>query len=152
MVREDLGAAVAPAQGELMLRFVQMSDEHIMDDDDRAVNGLSPLDRLLPALSSAMRFQDEYTDEVMNRMIATLNECHDEQPVELVVATGDNTDLGTVAEVRRFIDNLDGTFDCVSDFEEKCRAALTLRALDLRLVAESRSPLIATRWCVSRAA
>lgn len=126
VVREDLGAAAAPGQGELTLRFVQMSDEHIMDDDGQAVNGLSALDPLLPALSSAMRFQDEYTDEVMNRMIATINDCHGEQPVELVVATGDNTDLGTVAEVRRFIDNLDGTFDRVSDFEEKCRAALPL--------------------------
>jgi hypothetical protein len=122
-MREDLVAAAAPGEGDLMLRFVQMSDEHIMDDDGHAVNGLSVLDPLLPALSSAMRFQDEYSDEVMNRMIATLNDCHGEQPVEQVVATGDNTDLGTVAEVRRFIDNLDGTFDRVSDFEETRRAA-----------------------------
>jgi 3',5'-cyclic AMP phosphodiesterase CpdA len=138
VLREDLAAKGNAGQGELLLRFAQMSDEHIMDDDGQAVNGLSVLDPLLPALDSAMRFQDEYTDEVMNRMIATLNGCHAEQPIELVVATGDNTDLGTVAEVRRFIDNLDGTFDRMSAFETKCRAALPLAIEELAQIACTR--------------
>lgn len=124
VLREDLAAADALGQGERVLRFVQISDEHIMDEDGQAVNGGSFLDPVYPAVDSAMRFQDEYTDEVMNRMIATINGCHDAQPVELVLATGDNTDLGTVAEVRRFIDNLDGSFDRLSAFEQQCRAAL----------------------------
>lgn len=124
VLREDLAPATANGGGELVLRFAQISDEHIMDEDGQAVNGGSYLDPLHPAVDSAMRFQDEYTDEVMNRMIATLNGCHRDKPLEVVVATGDNTDLGTVAEVRRFIDNLDGTFDRTGAFEAKCRAAL----------------------------
>jgi 3',5'-cyclic AMP phosphodiesterase CpdA len=124
VVREDLAPAAALGRGELLLRFVQISDEHILDEDGQAVNGGSYLDPLYPALDSAMRFQDEYTDEVLNRMIATINGCHAQQPVALVVATGDNTDLGTVAELRRLIDNLDGSFDRMSAFEAGCRAGL----------------------------
>lgn len=136
--REDLAPARASGQGALLLRFVQISDEHIMDEDGQAVNGGSFLDPLYPAVDSAMRFQDEYTDEVMNRMIATINGCHAEQAVEVVVATGDNTDLGTVAEVRRFIDNLDGGFDRVSAFEDACRAALPLATEDIAQAACTR--------------
>lgn len=136
--REDLAAASAGVGGQLLLRFVQMSDEHIMDEDGQAVNGGSFLDPLHPAVDSAMRFQDEYTDEVLNRMIATVNGCHAEQPVELVVATGDNTDLGTVAEVRRFIDNLDGSFDRMSAFEGACRAALPLATEEITQAACTR--------------
>ncbi|HXG28806.1 MAG TPA: metallophosphoesterase [Nevskiales bacterium] len=124
VVREDLAGARSGASPSLLLRFVQMSDEHVMDDDGAAVNGGSPLDPVLPLFESAQRFQDEYTDEVLNAMIGTINGCHAQQPVELVIATGDNTDLGTVAEVRRFIDNLDGDFDRVSAFEKNCLAGL----------------------------
>lgn len=122
VVRNELAPGTPSAVALPLLRFVQMSDEHIMDDDGQAVNGLSPLDALHSTFNSAMRFQDDYTDEVLNRMIATLNGCHAQRPIELVISTGDNTDLGTVAELRRYIDNLDGAFDQPSDFDAKCRA------------------------------
>ncbi len=124
LVRETLAVGQPAAAARLLLRFVQMSDDHIMDDDGAAVNGGSPLDPVLPLFESAQRFQDEYSDEVMNAMIKTINGCHAQQPVALVMITGDNTDLGTVAEVRRFIDNLDGDFDRIGAFEKACLASL----------------------------
>ncbi len=108
------------------LRFAQISDAHILDDDGQILNGLSPLDPVHPILESAQRFQDEYTDEVLNAMLGSINACHDSQnnPIEFMISTGDNVDLGTVAELRRFIDNIDGQVDQLSAFEEKCRASL----------------------------
>jgi 3',5'-cyclic AMP phosphodiesterase CpdA len=123
-VREELVVGQPAAGAGLLLRFVQFSDDHVMDDDGAAVNGGSPLDPVHPTFEAAQRFQDEYTDEVLNAMIKTVNACHAQQPVELVVITGDNTDLGTVAEVRRFIDNLDGDFDRIGAFEKTCLAGL----------------------------
>ncbi|MGH8455077.1 MAG: hypothetical protein ACRESW_11045, partial [Nevskiales bacterium] len=111
VLRNELVAGQPTASPRLLLRFAQMTDDHIMDEDGAAVNGGSPLDPLHPVFEAAQRFQDEYTDEVLNAMVKTINGCHAAAPVAFVVATGDNTDLGTVAEVRRFIDNLDGDFD-----------------------------------------
>jgi hypothetical protein len=123
--RTDLLDASPAGEGRLLLRMVQVSDEHVMDDDGQAVLGGSPLDPVEPTVDSAQRMQDEYTDEVLNAMIATVNGCHAaEAPIELVVATGDNTDLGTLAELRRFVDNMDGTFDRTSRYEATCRAGL----------------------------
>lgn len=130
LVRNELRAGQPVAAASLLLRFVQMSDEHIMDDDGAAVNGGGPLDPVLPLFESAQRFQDEYTDEVMEAMTKTVNGCHAAKPIELMVATGDNTDLGTVAEVRRFIDSLDGDFDRLSDFEMKCAAGIPAELVD----------------------
>jgi 3',5'-cyclic AMP phosphodiesterase CpdA len=121
VLRNDLASGTPAANGRLMVRFVQTSDEHILDEDGHVINGGAYLDPLYTAFESAQRFQDEYTDEVMNRMIATINDCHTERPIEFSLATGDNTDLGTVAEVRRYIDNRDGTFDQLSHFERTCR-------------------------------
>ncbi len=124
VTRTDLVAGAPSANAELMLRFVQFTDDHIIDDDGQAVNGLSALDVLHPVLESAMRMQEEYADEVLNNMITRINDCHALYPAEFAVITGDSADLTTVAEARRFIDNMDGSFDTLSAFEEKCVAGL----------------------------
>lgn len=118
------GDVAPPALGAPLLRFVQLSDVHVYDDDaSPAVNG-SSLETALELTignSSAQRFQDEYTDEVLNAMIATINDCdRTDEPIALMLATGDNTDTDTLNEVRRYIDNLDGTSGQDTAYEANC--------------------------------
>lgn len=121
VTRNELASGKRAEDAELLLRFVQLTDGHIIDDDGQAVLGLSALDPLEPTFESAMRLQEEYADEVLNRMIAGLNDCHADHPAAFALVTGDSADLATVAETRRFIDNLDGGFDRMGAFETACR-------------------------------
>lgn len=120
VLREDLVSGQRLANASLMLRFIQFTDDHIIDDDGQAVNGASEVDPLLPQFESAMRLQEEYADEVLNDMIVGVNKCNESYPSEFVVITGDSADLTTIGETRRFIDNMDGTFDQMSAFETAC--------------------------------
>lgn len=124
VTRNELAAGQRRDDARLLLRFVQFTDDHILDDEAQAINGASALDPLLPTFEAAQRLQEEYTDEVMNDMILRVNDCNAQYPAEFMIVTGDSADLTTVAETRRFIDNLDGTYDRVSDFETKCVAGL----------------------------
>ena len=129
VTRQELASGARSANAELMLRFIHLTDDHIIDDDGQAVIGASLIDPLNPTFESAMRLQEEYSDEVLNDLIGRINTCNAEYPSEFSIITGDSADLTTVAETRRFIDNLDGTFDQPSRFEEKCRADLALENL-----------------------
>ena len=120
VLRTDLVEGQRSNNADLLVRFVQFTDDHIIDDDGQAVNGASALDPVYPVLESAMRLQEEYADEVLNDMITRVNECHAAYPAEFAVITGDSADLTTVGEARRFIDNMDGTFDQMSAFETQC--------------------------------
>ncbi|SFF50314.1 hypothetical protein SAMN04488120_1066 [Fontimonas thermophila] len=124
VTRTELAPGQRRDDARLVLRFVQFSDDHILDDDGQAINGASILDPLHPSFEAAQRLQEEYTDEVLNDMIIQVNECHRQYPAEFMIVTGDSADLTTVAETRRFIDNLDGRFDQMSAFETACVAAL----------------------------
>lgn len=130
--REDLASGTRGAGANLMLRFIHLTDDHIIDDDGQAVIGASVIDPLSVQFESAMRFQEEYSDEVLNDLVGKINQCHAQYPSEFSIVTGDSADLTTVAEIRRFIDNLDGRYDQISRFEQQCRAAqppLTLEPL-----------------------
>lgn len=124
VTRTELAAGSRKPGAQLLLRFVQFSDDHIIDDDGQAIQGLSILDPLHPTFEPAMRLQEEYSDEAFNALIAGVNRCQAQFPSEFMIVTGDSADLTTVAETRRFIDNLDGSFDQMSAFEETCRAGL----------------------------
>lgn len=124
VTRTDLVAGTAAADADLMLRFVHFTDDHIIDDEAQAINGAGPTELIHPTFESAMRLQEEYSDELLNDMITRVNDCHAAYPAEFAVVTGDSADLTTVAEARRFIDNMDGSFDQMSAFEESCRAGL----------------------------
>ncbi|HEY0975113.1 MAG TPA: hypothetical protein VGE57_11520 [Solimonas sp.] len=124
VTRNDLASGARRDDARLLLRFVQFTDDHIIDDDGQAINGASFLDPLLPTFESAMRLQEEYADEALNEMIVATNDCHARHPAEFMIVTGDSADLTTLAETRRFIDNLDGHHDQLSAFELACRAAL----------------------------
>lgn len=124
VTRTDLAAGQRRADAALLLRFVQFSDDHILDDDGQAINGASILDPLHPTFEAAQRLQEEYTDEALNDMIVQINDCHRQYPAEFMIVTGDSADLTTVAETRRFIDNLDGRHDQISAFETACVSGL----------------------------
>ena len=124
MLRNELADGSPAQDASLLLRFVQLTDDHIIDDDGQAVAGASVLDPLLPTFESAMRLQEEYSDEVLNNLLVGVNECNREFPASFALVTGDSADLTTIAETRRFIDNLDGTFDEMSAFETACREGL----------------------------
>ncbi len=124
VTRTELAAGARSGTAQLLLRFVQFTDDHIIDDDGQAINGASATDPLLPTFEAAMRLQEEYSDEALNAMIAEVNDCHAQYPAEFMIVTGDSADLTPVAETRRFVDNLDGSFDQISAFETDCRAGL----------------------------
>lgn len=126
VTREELVAGARGPSSKLLLRFIQLTDDHIIDDDGQAVIGASVIDPVTPQFESAMRLQEEYSDEVMNDLVGRINQCNANYPSEFSIVTGDSADLTTVGEIRRFIDNLDGSFDRMSAFEQACRAAQPL--------------------------
>ncbi|HSW14819.1 MAG TPA: hypothetical protein VLI06_18385 [Solimonas sp.] len=124
LTRNELTPGTRRADAQLMLRFLQFTDDHIIDDEGQAIHGAGFTDPLHVTFESALRLQQEYSDEALNDMIQGVNACHAAFPAEFMIVTGDSADLTTLAETRRFIDNLDGTFDRVSAFEETCLAGL----------------------------
>lgn len=109
-----------------VFRFVNLSDSHILDDEaSAAITGNWTESVLDPALDNgaAQRLQEEYTDEVLNAMIRTVNVCrnHIAAPKpELMIATGDLSDAATLNETRRYIDNLDGVSGAPTAYEANC--------------------------------
>lgn len=124
IVRHDIQDGQRSEDAALVLRFLQFSDTHITDDDGQLTNGASAID---PVMQSAQRIHEEYSDELLNSMITVVNRCQKQSPAEFMLATGDITDLTTVAETRRFIDNMDGTFDASSVFAEEYAQTITGR-------------------------
>jgi len=124
VTRQDLAAGSRTANANLLLRFLHYTDDHIIDDEGQTINGAAFTDPVYPVFESAQRLQEEYSDEVLNNLIGLTNDCLKRYPAEFMLVTGDSADLTTVAEARRFIDNLDGTFDQLSAFEKNCVAAL----------------------------
>jgi 3',5'-cyclic AMP phosphodiesterase CpdA len=110
VTRTDLVPGRRQPGAQLLLRFVQFSDDHIIDDEGQALNGAAFLDPLYISFEAAQRLQDEYSDEALNDMIAGVNTCHAQYPAEFMIVTGDSADLTTVAE----------TYDQMSAFESAC--------------------------------
>ncbi len=151
VTRQEINVGARSPSARLMLRFVQLTDDHIIDDDGQSVIGASIIDPLNVQFESAMRFQEEYSDEVLNDLTGRINACNKDFPSEFSIVTGDSADLTTVGELRRFIDNLDGTYDQISSFEQICRAqqpagtpeavlALTCTRFTGRGVADTQTP------------
>jgi|GEM_PF-1250613 len=131
--RDALTGGARMEGAELMLRFVHMTDAHIIDDDGQAMIGVSFLDPLIPRFEASMRLQEEYSDEVLNSLVAGLNDCQQRFPSEFALITGDSADITTVGETRRLIDNLDGGFDRVGAYETRCRDMLPENASPARV-------------------
>jgi 3',5'-cyclic AMP phosphodiesterase CpdA len=106
-----------------LLRFGNLSDSHIIDDEASSVYYHQETEIVLdPTIgnNSAQRLQEEFTDEVLNEMVATLNACDAADGLAFMVATGDLTDNAQLNEVRRYIDNLGGTTGFSTAYEANC--------------------------------
>lgn len=117
------GAASASLPATPLLRFAQLSDTHLTDDEASPVINGNWLEAVLePAIgnNSASRLQEEYTDEVLNAMELTVNTCDAQDDIAFMVATGDLTDNMTLNELRRYIDNLDGVAFGDTAYEANC--------------------------------
>ncbi|HVM39934.1 MAG TPA: hypothetical protein VM618_04035, partial [Acidimicrobiia bacterium] len=122
-VTQSLTTGEAVAAAEPVLRFVNLSDSHIIDDEASPVMTANYLESVLdPTLNnqSGQRLQEEYTDEVLNAMIRTIDACGAESDLEFMIATGDLTDNQTLNETRRYIDNLDGVSGADTAYEAHC--------------------------------
>lgn len=124
-----LGKMGLPAGAQRVLRFANLSDSHIIDDEaSPVITGNATEVALDPTIgnNSAQRLQEEFTDEVLNAMVRTVNVCAGQvagkgsQQIEFMIATGDLTDNATLNEVRRYIDNLGGTSGHDTAFEANC--------------------------------
>ncbi|MEO7804840.1 MAG: hypothetical protein ABIS18_11145 [Actinomycetota bacterium] len=116
-------SANIPEGAEPIYRFVNLSDTHILDDEaSPAITGNYLETAFEPGLGngSAQRLQEEYTDEVLNAMVKTINHCDGIKDLSLMIATGDLTDNMTLNETRRYIDNLDGVSGAPTAYEANC--------------------------------
>lgn len=122
-VDQTLSGSTPGLPASPILRFANLSDSHILDDDASPVitgNYLDPALEPAIANNSAQRLQEEYTDEVLNAMVKTINACDADDDLELMIATGDLTDNMTLNETRRYIDNLDGVSGHDTAYEKHC--------------------------------
>lgn len=122
-VDQSLSGATPALPTTARLRFANLSDSHILDDEASPVitgNYLDPALEPPIANNSAQRLQEEYTDEVLNAMVKTINACDDDDKLSLMIATGDLTDNQTLNETRRYIDNLDGVSGQDTAYEKHC--------------------------------
>lgn len=108
-VREDLTTAGDLSQAQRVVRFVQVSDAHILDDDAPAPMRVEFLDQFGPPAEGAARPHEEYTDEILNAAIEQINQIHERDALDFVINTGDNIDNQLENELMRFIDNWEGT-------------------------------------------
>ncbi|HEX9682980.1 MAG TPA: hypothetical protein VGA13_07855 [Acidimicrobiales bacterium] len=120
----NLDGAVPILNGAVpILRFGDLSDTHIIDDDGPDLaNGTVTEVVLDPAIgnTSATFLNEEFTDEVLDGMFHTLNACHETVPLALTITTGDITDTNWLNVVRRVIDNVDGVANQPTAFEAAC--------------------------------
>jgi len=120
---DPASSAEIPEGAEPILRFVNLSDTHIIDDEaSPAMTGNATEVALDPTIgnNSAQRLQEEFTDEVLDAMVSAINTCNDEAALSFMLATGDLTDNATLNELRRYIDNLGGTSGHDTAFEAFC--------------------------------
>ncbi|MGQ0537253.1 MAG: metallophosphoesterase family protein [Methanobacteriota archaeon] len=107
LLRDELGVGngTLPAPVPL-LRFAQIAEAHILDDDAPAPVRREALDRVGAPFAGSQRPHEEFTDELLKAAVRGLST---ERP-DLVLLTGDNVDNALENEVLRLKDNLDGTY------------------------------------------
>lgn len=108
--RNDLGVVIPQgATPKLLLRFAQVSDAHVLDDDAPYPLRWEAVDPLGPPVESAQRPQEEYTDEMTDAVVRAVNALNATSPVAFLINTGDNVDNSLENEVMRFVDLMRGT-------------------------------------------
>lgn len=105
VVRNDFGVEIPEgATPTLVLRFAQISDAHVLDDDAPYPLRQEILDPINPPFGSAQRPQEEYTDEMVDATVRALNDLNAVSPITFAINTGDNVDNSLENEVLRFVD------------------------------------------------
>ncbi len=94
------------AVGDHLLRFVQISDAQVVDEESpaRAVRG----DFLI---NVAWRPQEAYVTQTLDAILQNINAIHASKaapPIDFLIATGDLADNAQQNELRWFIDTMDG--------------------------------------------
>jgi len=104
---DPTGPAPDPmAAGDHLLRFVQISDTQVVDEESpaRAVRG----DFLIDV---AWRPQEAYVTQTLDAVLQNINAIHvakADRPIDFLIATGDLADNAQHNELRWFIDTMDG--------------------------------------------
>lgn len=109
VVRQDLANAGTMEGTHRLLRFVQVTDTHLMDDDAPFPLRQEQLDARGAPFTSAQRPQEEYGDEVLASLVGAINAENARDPFDLVVFTGDSIDNDLENELMRFLDVVQGT-------------------------------------------
>ncbi len=128
-IREDLATAGDLEGAVRIMRFVQVSDMQLIDDDAVTLRcSRQEVDQGFGSaglgLDGCWRPQEEYGDEILHSVVDVLNEHHKLDRFDFAIHTGDNIDNALENELIRYIDIIEGThttvgplsgYECVAD-------------------------------------